>query len=373
MLKIALSDYFEFVKKNKILFFLVSVGLFAISFISLFLIDILREGFVLSSTGSALAYIYKEPVSSKEIYNELKKVGISSVGLIFVSEQAHLNEPSREQLFLKNGHVSAADTRVEFDKFGVVGYNDTIYNPRANEVYTGRYFNYLDKGKMMCIVHDSVVPLADNGVITALGYEFEIIGTTRLSGQILPYDHSSAIVTVETFAELDIPLKIIRLYFAVPPLEVHANKITEVLDSFGAHAKTEQPLVYFNIATVFTFITSFALYFFALGIIISMLILIFKCWISSQQSVFRIYSICGITDRKLLLMRMFQVTLFYIPNFIIASAVYIALTLLNYKAFVYTLIPHTFIINFFAILVILFIMTGIQNKKNSGFEALREI
>lgn len=372
MFKIAFFDYIEFVKKNKLLFSLVSIGLIAISFLSLLLIDIIRDGLDSRAYDSSVAYIYKEPVSSKEVFAELKKVGISTANVTFVSDQSQLNEPEHNKQLLADGVLPITDNAVEFENIGVVGHKNSIYNTRPKEIYKGRYFNYSDKGNMTCIVHDSLDLLADNGRITALDYDFDIIGTTLVASQELPYNRSSAVVTVETFAKLDIPLKIVCLYFVLPTTESHANKITEVLDSFGTNEKTEKQMLYFNLGTVFSFISSFALHIAALGVAMSMLILIFKCWISSQQNVFRIYSICGITERKLSSVRKLQVLMFHVPNFLIASLTYATVTLNSNEMYLFTLIPHTFIINFFVILIILFIMTAIQNKKNSGYEVLRE-
>ena len=375
MFKISFSDYIEFIKRNKLLFFLVNIGLLAISFASLLIVDTIRYNFVanLKYEGTTqIAYIYENPISGRELYEKLNEVGISSLGLVFVSEQSHLNEPAYDNNLLECGRFSIANTRVDFKDLGVVGYKESSFYAREGKVYTGRYFNSSDSGTMNCIVYGSV-ELSDIGTVSAYGYDFEVIGTTFNYGELMPYDRSSAIVTPETFAMLDIPLDIVNIDFVIPPMESYANKIISVLDSFGEHQKTKEPLAYFNIWLIFNFLSSFILYFAALGIVMSMLILIFKCWISSQQSVFRIYSICGITSQKLLLMRLFQVVLFYIPSFVVASVIYVILTVSDYKNFTYTLGPATFIINFISILIILFIMTYIQNRRNSGYEVLKDI
>lgn len=376
MIKLTINDYFSFVKKNKLLFFLVSLGLFVISFMSLFLIDTIRYNLFsnLNYEGTtSIAYLYKEPVSSKDVYEKLKKVGISSTGVMLVSEQAYNNELDCSKDLVQRGVYTVANKILEVEELGIVGYKISPYFAQSRAVHSGRYFNSSDIGKMNCIIHESAVLSDNDDEVIAEDYEFSIVGVSKLSEEQLPYDHTSVIVTPETFAMLDIPLKIIQLQFVVPPTESHANKIFEVLNSFGEYEKTPEPLAIFSLSIVIDFITASSMYLAALGIITSMLILVFKCWIGAQQGVFKIYSICGITDNKVSLMRKIQISLFYVPIFIFASISYVALTLLNYKKFVYNLIPQTFIINFIVILVILFILSDIQNRKNSGFAALRDI
>ena len=373
MFRIAFKDYWGFIKKNKLLFCLISLGLFVVSFISLFITDVLRYNFIFNTDFgcSAVAYLYHEPISSKDLYGKLKDIGISSVGIMFVSEQSHNNEPANAKEALKDGRIIITNSDVDYDKLGIVGYKRPTYSSSLIKVYSGRYLSSFDIGKKNCFVHDSVVPFFENGIIEAYGHDFEVIGTSMVSLGLVPYDHSSAIVTPETFAMLDIPLKMVIINFGIPPIESYANEIVSVLDSFGENSKSSEPLDYFNIEMVLGFVKSCALYLFAVCIVVSMLILIFKCWISSQQSVFRIYSICGISGNKLSLIRKIQVVLFYVPTFLLASVSYIVMVFMEYKSPLLNPVPIVFIVNFIVNIILLFVMTDLQNRKNSGFEALR--
>lgn len=375
MFIIAFKDYLGFIKKNKLLFCLISLGLFVVSFISLFITDVLRYNFIFNSDFGCtrITYVYQDPISSRDLYSKLRDVGFSTLGIMFVSEKSYNNEPDNAKSALDDGRIFIVNKEVDYEELGIVGYKKTSYHSSSVKVYSGRYLNSSDNGELNCFIHDSVVPSFENGSITAYGYDFKVIGTSLISLGLVPYDHSSAIVTPETFAMLDIPLKMVIIDFGIPPVKSYANIIVGILDSVGAYTKSYTPLEYFNVRMIFRFAESFALYFVAAFVVVSMLILIFKCWISSQQSVFRIYSLCGISDKTLSFMRKIQVVLFYVPTYVLASISYLTMIFMGYKTNSLNPSSIVFIADFIVILILLFIMTDIQNRKNSGFEALRDV
>ncbi len=377
LFKIAIQDYFEFIKKNKVLFFLVSVGLFAVSFLSLLLLDTIRYNFLRDITYEGnhnFTYVYTEPISGKELYNKLKRVDLSICDVHFVSEQANANDPETTESALKTRTFTYNSGKItDAEELGIVGYSNNLFMARAQTVFQGRFFNYTDNGKMNAVVNSGFVEFEDNGYISAEGYSFNIIGKTSTSGGSYMYDKSSILIPLKTFADLDVNVKVVYMSFQIPPTKGYLNKVTNILESFGENENSNQDMGVFSISIILAAVPASMLQILSMVFVMLILILVFKCWINSQQSVYKIYSICGISDMKLLGLRYIQVCMMFIPMYIISSACYIALVLGNYKRYVYNLLPLTFVFNFILILAVLIVMITVQNRRNTGYQVLNHI
>ena len=158
LLKISIQDYFEFIKKNKVLFFLIVIGLFSVSFLSLLLLDVIRYNFLsnISYEGKhGFTYVYEEPISGKELYKDLNKLGTSICVVYFISEKSHINDPETTESLLRSGKfIYNSGKRSDIENLGIVGYSDSLFHVRAKSVFQGRFFNFTDNGKMNAVIND---------------------------------------------------------------------------------------------------------------------------------------------------------------------------------------------------------------------------
>ncbi len=377
LLKLAFQDYIAFIKKNKLLFALVSLGLFAISFISVFLFDDIRDDKLenIQYDGNhSFMYVYDEPISSKELYKKLRVLDSSIYMIQAVSEKAHCNSPDTTYEILERKADSyytgsAPDT----EELGLVGIRYSRMSLKAIRLMEGRHFSSIDDGKMVAVINSGFSYLTDNNKISAEGYEFEILGRSLNNFGRYYYDKNSIQIPFKTFADLDIKVKAVRISFYIPPTKLYLNVMTDILDSFGANVNSNENMGTFSFSIILQILPSMAQHIVTMGFVVLILVLVFKCWISSQQSTYKIYSICGISDKKTYLLRYIQVFLLFTPMFCLASFVYTALIFSNYRTVVYNIIPHTFVFNFVVLFGILLILTFIQNRKNVGFEALKDL
>ncbi len=377
MLKIAIQDHLAFIKKNKVLFFLIAVGLFSVSFLSLLLLDTIRYNFLsdISYEGKhGFTYVYESPVSGKALYKELNKSDLSICAVYFASEQSHINDPETTDSLLKSGNfVYNSGKSTEIDNLGIVGYANSLFHVRAQNVFQGRFFNFTDNGKMNAVINGGFSHLEKDGYISAEGYTFKTIGKTSATKGKYLYDKCNILVPMKTFADLDVNVKVVQINFRIPPSREYLNKMTNILESFGENENTNEDIGIFTFSIILSMIPASLLQIVAMAFVVLTMVLLFKCWIKSQQGVYRIYSICGISDSKVLILRLIQVVALFVPMYIFTSVCYVSLVLSNYKTFVYNLMPHTFVFNFVLLLSILSVMVAVQNRENTGYNVLNHV
>lgn len=377
MLKIAIQDHLAFIKKNKVLFFLIAVGLFSVSFLSLLLLDTIRYNFLsdISYEGKhGFTYVYESPVSGKALYKELNKSDLSICAVYFASEQSHINDPETTDSLLKSGNfVYNSGKSTEIDNLGIVGYADSPFNVRAQSVFQGRFFNFTDSGKMNAVINDGFSYLEKDGYISAEGHSFKIIGKTSATRGRYLYDKCNILIPLKTFAKLDVNVKVVQINFRIPPSREYLNKMTNILESFGENENTNEDIGFFTFSIILSMIPASLLQIVAMVFVVLTMVLLFKCWIKSQQGVYRIYSICGVSDKQVLILRLMQLFFMFVPLFTLASVSYISLALSNYKTFVYNILPHTFVFNFVLLISILVVMVFVQNRENTGYNSLNHI
>lgn len=377
LLKISIQDYFEFIKKNKVLFFLIVIGLFSVSFLSLLLLDVIRYNFLsnISYEGKhGFTYVYEEPVSGKELYKDLDKLDMSICVVYFISEKSHINDPETTESLLRSGKfIYNSGKSSDIENLGIVGYMDSLFNVRAQMVFQGRFFNFTDNGKMNTVINDGFSHLEEDGKISAEGHTFKIIGKTSSARGDYLYDKCNILVPLKTFAELDVNVKVVQINFQIPPSKVYLNKMTKVLESFGENENTNTGIGVFNFSIILSMLKTSLLQIVAMAFVVLMMVLLFKCWMKAQQGVYRIYSICGVSDKQVLILRLMQLFFMFVPLFALASVSYISLALSNYKTFVYNILPHTFVFNFVLLISILVVMVFVQNRENTGYNSLNHI
>lgn len=377
LFKIAIQDHFEFIKKNKVLFFLIVIGLFSESFLSLLLLDVIRYNFVsdISYEGKhGFTYVYEEPVSGKELYKDLDKLDMSICSVYFASELSYLNDPETTESLLKyEKFIYNSGKSTDIENLGIVGYFDSLFHVRAKSVFQGRFFNFTDNGKTNTVINGGFSHLEKDGYISAEGHAFKIIGKTSAQKGAYLYDKCNILVPLKTFANLDVNVKVVQVNFSIPPTREYLNKMTKILESFGKNENTNKDVAVFSFWLILPIIPASLLQIAAMIFVVLTMVLLFKCWIKSQQSVYKIYSICGISDPKILILRLIQSVILFVPMYILASVSYISLVLSNYKAYIYNLIPHTFVFNFVLLLSILLMMVTVQNRENTGYNVLNHI
>lgn len=381
MFKLAAADNLLFIKKHPFTFILFIVGLLTVSFLSILLSDNLRYEFLSSAIPSGktgfLVYRYDEPQSGAEILKELKSCGTGSYDLYLVTESADKNNPLMYSYITDILGFSGIDTWSS-DKLtysGVVGYSRSVYYIRKMIMQDGRWLGNEDKGKTNAVIRGALSTLLnDDGTITADGLTFKVVGTVSTEEEYsIAFADRNLVTTPETFAEAGLKAKIVFLVFYISPTKGFLEKITGKLNAIGENANTAEYTATIGIDFFFSFLKTAFLYIGALALLFSVLLLIFKCQVAAQQSVYTVYSLCGITDRKAALLRKAQLFFCVVPVYALCTAGYILLTLNNYKKYVYSISPELIAVNFLLIITAAFIMSDIQNRKNKGFNAVSMI
>jgi len=276
MLKIAIQDHLAFIKKNKVLFFLIVVGLFSVSFLSLLLMDIIRYNILNDITYEGkhgFTYVYEEPVSGKDLYKDLDKLDLSICSVYFASEQSHLNDPETTESLLKTGKfIYNSGKSTDIENLGIVGYANSLFHVRAQNVFQGRFFNFTDNGKMNAVINGGFSHLEKDGYISAEGYTFKTIGKTSATKGKYLYDKCNILVPLKTFADLDVNVKVVQINFQIPPSKVYLNKMTKVLESFGENENTNTGIGVFNFSIILSMLKTSLLQIVAMAFVVLMMV-----------------------------------------------------------------------------------------------------
>lgn len=378
MLSIAIKDYWGFIRKNKLLFMLITVGLFAISYLSFTVFDLSRQDLLKSlnqinkGKGSSLVFQYETPVSSKDVYDILDDYEMWNYSVCFVSEEANRYIPGQIILLLSPEKVLTTLSTKPISELAVIGRNRSVLTYSDFNMLSGRYLNKRDKYLNNAILSANLSYLTENDRYSVNGVDYNIVGTLD-SSEEFNYSQCSLVVTCETFAANDIPLKNLIISFSILPTQEFVDTACERLNSLGVNENTAGNIQARDDTAYHVMVEVLLSYVATMLILMTMLILVFKCWIGTQQNIYVIYNICGIRYWKASALRFYQIIFFILPPFALAVGVYVLLNKLQYRYIIYSIIPENFVVNFVLIFIILCIISSVQSRGYTKYKVLSNL
>ena len=375
-----LKDLKFMVKKNVGIFIILIAGLLFISTLSMLLTENLRNEFLdicePDRKERYLTFKYEEPIETSEIMDVIEKHPSGIYSLYLVTETAYLNSPYYYDMALgyEPWEAPSESLITAPDEPGLVGYLESEYVVENVGMLSGKYPDFTKTEVDAAIITKSLESFVKNDTISAQGNDIEISGMiSDYTHVYLPFSERNIIISISNYEKLEAETVIVLVYFYNYPTKNFLNSLSSGLDSLGSNVNTSGAVSTFSLSLVANYIISVLKYIIILVLAFATLILTFSCWLSSQQSLYSVYYICGMTESKAVMLRLIQIILLVTPTYLVSVFIYITLTELGYKTITYEIIPVLIVINYIVIVLISSIMSLIQNRNINGYDSLKNI
>lgn len=375
-----LKDLKFMARKNVGIFIILIAGLLFISTLSILLTEYLRnEFFEICEPDRKERYLtfkYEEPIGTSEIMDVIEKHPSGIYSLYLVTETAYLNNPYYYDMALgyEPWEVSSEMLITAPDEPGLVGYMESEYVVENVYMLSGKYPDFRKTEIDAAIITKSLESFVKNDTISVLGNDIDVSGIVGDYGQTyLAFSERNIITSISNYERLGAETIIVLVYFYNYPTQNLLSSLASDLDALGNNVNTLEKVSTFSISIVFGYIISVIKYVLILLLAFATLILTFSCWLNSQQSLYSVYFICGMTESRAVLYRLLQIILLVTPTYIASVFIYVVLTEFGYKTITYEISPLLIIINYIVIVSIASIMSLIQNKNINGYDSLKNI
>ena len=375
-----LKDLKFMVKKNVGIFIILIAGLLFISTLSMLLTENLRNEFFdicePDRKERYLTFKYEEPIETSEIMDVIEKHSSGIYSLYLVTETAYLNSPYYYDMALgyEPWEAPSESLITAPDEPGLVGYLESEYVVENVGMLSGKYPDFTKTEVDAAIITKSLESFVKNDTISAQGNDIEISGMiSDYTHVYLPFSERNILTSISNYEKLEAETVIVLVYFYNYPTKNFLNSLSSGLDSLGSNVNTSGAVSTFSLSLVANYIFSVLKYIIILVLAFATLILTFSCWLSSQQSLYSVYYICGMTESKAVMLRLLQIILLVTPTYIVSVFIYIILTEFGYKTITYEISPVLIVINYIVIVLIASVMSLIQNKNINGYDSLKNI
>lgn len=368
------------IRKNTNAFVLVIVGLLFISLLSLLLTESLQKAFIDSNAeyGKAahLSFKYDEVQKADQIMTIINKYQSDIYSLFLVTETAFENNPYYYEVITEYDYATAPHelNLLPPESPGIVGYLASKLYIEKPLMLEGETLDTENDSNDSMITESLEIFRNKENEISAEGFNFHVTGVmNRDTTYAVNFCERNVVIPAKAFSRLDLPVKIVVLRFFNRPTEQFLSDLSSELNAIGSNVNTIDQVSVYEWTVLFSYLVSVIKYIIIIFLLFASLILTFNCWISSQQSLYSVYYVCGMTDRKAVFLRTLQLLIIITPVYIVSALIYKILTLLEYKKYIYSIDPIFIIVNYVVIIFVAGIISIVQNSKISAYNSLKNI